>query len=167
MSVKLSKGKILTASAVVVFVLVFFWGRYAEAAEVGVGLGFGTFNARGAIMQELSVTSDDYRWFASYTRIGKNDSNRLVLEQNDRFVVAYRTFWRRDKDVKPYLSLGAAYFTHPPNDLISDRLSYDLRLGFRWRDILEVDLDGHNSTAGRSSRNTGVDSINLRAVFRF
>ena len=51
-------------------------------------------------------------------------------------------------------------------NLISERLTYDLRLGARWKDIVELEIQ-HNSTAGRSERNTGFDVITLRAVFQF
>ncbi len=164
---RFSKGKILTTLLIAAFVIAFFWGRDADAEEIGVGVGFGTFNAVGATIQEISIASTDYRWFASYTRIGGTDSDRIVMDYNNRYVIAYRVFWRRDKNWKPYMSLGAAYFNEPPERLISERLAYDLRFGVRWKDIVEIDIEGHNSTAGRSTRNTGFDTINLRAVFQF
>ena len=164
---RFSKGKILTSSIILIAVLVFIWGRDAESAELGLGLGFGTFNTVGATIQELSIASDDYRWFASYTRIGGADSDRLTADYNDRLVLSYRTFWRRDSNLKPFLSFGAAYFKEAPNTLISERLTYDIRLGARWKDVVELEIDGHNSTAGRSISNSGFDTINLRFVFPF
>jgi len=164
---RFKKGKILTTLAIIAFVVAFLWGRNAQSAEVGLGLGFGTFNAADATIQELSVITDDLHWFASYSRVGGVDSDRLQDKYNDRYVIAYRVFWRDDKDFRPYLSLGVAYFDKAPERLISEHLAYDLRLGVRWKDILELDVDGHNSTAGRSERNTGIDSVNLRIVFQF
>ncbi len=151
---------------VVLFILVFLWGRNADAAELGLGLGFGVNHTENATIQELSIQSDDYRWFASYTRVGGGKANGLVLDYNNRFVGAYRVFWRRDKDWKPYLSLGAAYFEEAPLNVISERLTYDMRFGARWKDILELEA-AHNSTAGRSLRNSGFDTLNLRVVFQF
>lgn len=152
------------AALIALFLILFLWGRSSEAAEVGIGLGAGVNHSSGAVGQELSVTSDDLRWFASYTRLGGRPGD-TVLAYNNRWVGAYRVFWRRDHDLMPYMALGAAYFEEP-TVLVTERLTYDLRVGLRWNNIVELEY-AHNSTAGRSQRNAGIDFITLRAVFRF
>ena len=153
-----------SAALIALFLILFLWGRSSEAAEVGIGLSSGFNHSNGAVGQELSITSNDLRWFASYTRVGGRPED-TVLSYNDRFVAAYRVFWRRGHDLMPYTSLGAAYFSEP-TVLVTERLTYDLRLGVRWNNILELEY-AHNSTAGRSVRNAGIDFVTLRAVFRF
>lgn len=158
-----------TAVAVLLFVLVFMWGRNAEAAEVGIGLGWGVLGTRseGVVTQELMLKTNDYRWYVSYARIGANQNDRLQMRQNDRFTAGYQLVFRRGMKVEPYMMLGMAYFEDPPMNLISERLTYDMRLGVRIKDIVELELDGHNSTASRSDYNSGMDVMSLRAVFRF
>lgn len=158
-----------TAIAVLIFVVVFLWGRCAEAGEVGVGLGFGlpTTRSEGLVTQEIMLKTDDYRWYMSYARVGANKNDYLHLRQNDRWTAGYQLVFRRGKDVEPYMMLGVAYYEEPPLNLISERLTYDMRIGVRLYDVVEIDIDGHSSTASRADINTGLDVISLRAVFQF
>ena len=75
-------GRAIGSILVLIFVLIFLWGRNAEAGEIGLGVGFGAFNSTGATVQEISYHTDDYRWFASYARVGGHDSNRIALQQS-------------------------------------------------------------------------------------
>ena len=47
------------------------------------------------------------------------------------------------------------------------RYAYDLAFGLRFWQILELEFDQHNSTAGRSNDNTGLDAIYLGFVLPF
>ena len=166
---KPSKKEILLVAVLSALVLVFIWGRDAESAEVALGISTGlpTTHSDGIRAQEIQIRTNDYRWYLSYTRIGANANERLQLRQNDRWAAGYTVTFRRDKVWKPFISIGAAYFKQPPMDLISERLTYDLRLGIRFKDIVELELDNHNSTASRSDKNTGLDLIGIRLVFQF
>lgn len=158
-----------TAILVVIFVTFFVMGRYAEAGEARIGLGAGTFNAQGAIVQDVMVTTDDLRWYASFQRAGGDDvfynleqrhcrTVRVPFSSVNRFAVGYRVNWYRERTVSPYLRLGAAYFDREPMPFISDDLSYDMAVGVRISDIIEIEAQ-HNSTAGRSAFNKGMDSV--------
>lgn len=163
---KIRWNKVVVIGLIVLFTTVFFMGRKAESAEVGIGLNFGTFHSLGGRTQEINITSDDYRWFASYTRVGGVDAEDLHFESRNRYVAGYRVFWRRDENWKPYMMFGTAYWDEPPCRVISERLTYDMRIGVRYRDIVEFEI-GHNSTAGRARYNYGFDTVGLRAVFQF
>ena len=164
---KISKGKLVTLTILAIVVTGFFMIRDAESAEIGLGLGYGTFNAKHSRTQEISIQSNDYRWFASYARIGAADNDRIRRDQTNRYTAAYRACFWRERKLTPCISMGAAYFDEPIMTLISDRLTYDIRIVVRWKEVLEFEIDQHNSTAGRSVTNSGLDSIMLRGVFRF
>lgn len=147
---------------VLAFLALFIWGRNAESAELGLGVGYGINHTAKAAVQEITISTDDYRWYGQVIRIGGDG----VLDDNWRYSAGYRLFWRRDENVKPFLRLGAAYFDHAPVQLVSDHLTFDMGLGLRWKDIIELEYN-HNSTAGRSDKNTGIDFVTLRVVFQF
>lgn len=152
----------LTIAAIVAFIIIFAWGRDAESAELGLGLSAGaSSHSSGAKAQEISITTDDYRWYGQVMRIGGDG----ILSSNWRYSAGYRLFWRRDHDFKPFLRLGVAYFDDVP-ELVSERFMYDMGVGIRWREVIEAEYN-HNSTAGRSAVNTGIDFVTLRLVFQF
>ncbi len=166
---KPSKKQIALAVGIAVFLAFFIWGREADSAEVALGLGAGLTSTKseGIRAQEIQIRTDDYRWYFSYARIGANINDRLELRQNDRWAIGYTVVWRRGHNWQPYMSIGAAYFKQPPMGLISERLAYDMRVGVRYKNIIEFEFDNHNSTASRSDKNTGVDIPWVRVVFQF
>jgi len=83
-----------------------------------------------------------------------------------RFSGGYRVNWLRDKFISPYLRLGMAWFDSTPEPYISDQWSFDMAAGLRFRNVLELEAQ-HNSTAGRSLTNSGIDSITLSIVLPF
>ena len=169
LSKKATKRQIVLAVGIAIFLAFFVWGRTVDAAEVGLGLGTGlpSTHSDGIRAQEIQIRTNDYRWYFSYARIGANINGRLQTRQVDRWAIGYTVVWRRGKAVQPYMSIGAAYFDQPPMDLISERLTYDMRVGIRFKDIIELELDNHNSTASRSDKNTGIDIPWVRVVFQF
>lgn len=154
----------LTILAIIIFVGVFLWGRSADAAEARIGLGFGYASNIGATYQELMLISDDLRWYSAVTRIGGDNRHDY---QYWRFTAGYRVNWRRETNFSPYMRLGAAYFSEEPTGYISDRLAFDMAIGMRLWNIVELELDQHNSTAGRSNRNQGLDAVMLSVVLPF
>lgn len=151
-----------TSVLVAIFIALFIWGRAAEAGEARIGLGVGTFNVQGAIYQDLLVTTDEQTWYAQVTRIG-NDEHFDVLT---RYSAGYRVNWRDDKFAEPYLRLGMAHFDKEPTYRISDKWSFDMAVGIRFKDVVELEAQ-HNSTAGRTNYNYGLDSIVLGVVLPF
>ena len=147
---------------VIAFIVLFVWGRSAESAELGIGVGTGHGHTNDTVTQGLTIISDDLRWYAQVTRFGSEG----YLDTNVRWSGGYRLFCRRDEDFKPFMRFGVALFDHDPMPLISDNVTYDLGVGLRWRDVIEFEYN-HNSTAGRSERNTGVDLWVLRLVMQF
>lgn len=160
---KLTK-KHAAVAVIAIFVGFFLWGRAADSAELGIGLGFGYGSNVGARYQELMVTSDDRRWYGALTRIGADNEHNY---QYWRTTAGYRVNWRRETNFSPYLRLGMAYFSSPPTDYISDSVAFDMAVGLRMWDIVELEIDQHNSTAGRSDENEGLDAVMLRVVLPF
>ena len=78
-----------------------------------------------------------------------------------------RTPYLGGTNVSPFLRFGVAYFDDPPDDYIDEHLAFDLAVGIRFWDIVELELDQHNSTAGRSNNNEGLDAIMLGLTFQF
>jgi hypothetical protein len=146
--------------AIITFIGFFLWGRAADAAEVGVGLGF---SKNGATHQQVTLTSTDLRWYGSVTRIGGDRRHNYIY---GRVAAGYRVNWRRDTRFSPYMKLGGVYFTKEPTDYISDSWAYDMNIGVRVWDIVELEYQ-HNSTAGRSSQNEGLDTVMVSVVLPF
>lgn len=153
-----------TGWLIVAFIILAAWGTWEQVygAELRVGLGGGVTNDNEWIGQELMVNSDRRHWYASVIRVGGDDA----LPDTWRFAAGYRVNWRRDKNVWPYLRLGAGYFLDEPGHLISDKLAFDMAVGIRFWKILELEWQ-HNSTAGRSDHNDGNDILMLGLVVPF
>lgn len=158
-----------TKKTVVVNILAFLlsfclFSSLAEAADVRLGVGFGYSNNTGARYQELMLLTDDRRWYGAVTRIGNDDRHNY---QYSRFTAGYRVNWRLSTKVSSFLRLGAAYFSEEPTDYISDKLAFDIAIGVRLWNVLEIEFDQHNSTAGRSTQNEGLDAVLVGIVFPF
>lgn len=150
-----------TGILVVLFIALAIWAVYsskAEAAEIGLGLGAGATNDNGWIAQEITVRHG--HWYGSILRTGDDDA----LPDTWRFAAGWRYDWRADKRVSPFIGFGAAWWADDITPLISDRLSYDMRLGLRFWDVVDLGWQ-HASTAGRARFNDGSDLVVLRLVF--
>jgi len=145
---------------IVVFVGFFLWGRTADAGEASIGLGFA---GNGATYQQVMVMDNERKWYASATRIGGDRRHNYVY---GRLAVGYRVNWRRVSRFSPYMRLGGVYFTDEPTDYISDDFAFDMAIGTRLWQIVDVEYQ-HNSTAGRSNQNEGLDAVTLSVVFPF
>jgi len=156
-----------TTVAVVIFIVVFLWGYFneVEAAEYEGRLGLGTQATdredRGkAITQDFMFTIDR-DWYMEATRFG----NGTVIPETWRFSAGRRVDWREETYFAPFVRLGAAYWLEP-SVLVSENWTFDMAVGFRAWNIVEIEYQ-HNSTAGRSGKNTGVDIVGLYVVFDF
>ena len=150
----------IAIGAIIMFIGLFVWGRVADAAEAGIGLGF---SKNGATHQQVTLTTTDLRWYGSVTRIGGDRRHNYVY---GRLGAGYRVNWRRETRFSPYLKLGAVYFTKEPTDYISDQWAFDMNVGMRMWNVVELEYQ-HNSTAGRSSQNEGLDTLFLNVVLPF
>lgn len=159
-----TQKQIAAIVAIALFVGFFLWGRSAEAAEARLGIGFGITANKGATYQEMMVTTDDLRWYGAATRMGGDDRHDY---QTWRITTGYRVNWREGHKIEPFMRLGVAYFTEQPTDYISDNWAFDMAVGIRLWDIVEVEFDQHNSTGGRSSQNEGLDAPMVSVVLPF
>lgn len=154
-----------TVWAVIVFIIVFTWGyalqNKAEAGELQIGLGHGATNNNDWIAMNIAIYHN--HWYVSAARFGGED--RAFLPDVSRYALGYRVDWRDGKRVEPFMRFGVAYWTEEPRNLISDRWSYDMSVGLRFWQVLELEWQ-HNSTAGRSDFNKGNDVVVLGWVFR-
>ena len=148
---------------IALFIGFFLWGRVAEAAEARLGVGWAYQNTAGATYQELMVTSSDLRWYGAATRIGGDDRHNYEYW---RVTAGYRVNWRSATNFNPYMRLGVAYFDEEPTDYISDQFAFDMAAGLRLYNLVELEIE-HNSTAGRSSQNEGLDAVTLSVVLPF
>ena len=180
MSIKVKKN--LAIILVVIFTLLFLWGRESDAAELRIGLGTGVANtASSARAQDLMITTTDRRWYFQITRIGSlpyaqsrlvaapyGGFKRIVTEFDTltRFSGGYRVNWRRDKKLSPYMRLGMSVFDREPQSLISDKWAFGMAVGVRFKDIFEIEMQ-HNSTAGRTERNRGLNFVTVGVVLPF
>jgi hypothetical protein len=148
--------------ALAIFLAFFIWGvKKANAAEVTLGLAAGYNHTVGARYEEIMLLPTDH-WYGSITRIGGDNKHDY---QYNRYCGGYKVFWRQHKGISPIMRLGACWFDEQPEDYISDKFAYDIALGVRLWDVVEVEFDQHNSTAGRSDQNEGLDAFMLRVVF--
>ena len=147
---------------VLAFIILFVWGLLHEAEasdwDAVVGVGYGTTHSSTLVVQEVGLQYDE-KWALSATRTG--NEKRL----HDTWVVKgeRRVSWRKDKDFEPYAAFGVAWFVHKPEALVNENLTFSLAVGVRWKEVVELGWQ-HYSTSGRSSPNSGVDYVILRAI---
>ena len=147
--------------ALAIFLAIMAIGVKVHAAEIGLGLASGYNHNAGARYEEIILMGENH-WYASFTRIGGDDLHNY---QYSRYCGGYKVTWRPKKNFSPIMRLGACKFSDPPTDYVSGTYTYDIALGFRFWNVLELELDEHNSTAGRSNQNEGLDAFMLRIVF--
>lgn len=162
--VKPNKQEVFLLLVIVAFLGFFMWGLRADASEVRVGVGAGYTSNVGSRSQELMFTSTDLHWYGAVTRVGGDNLHNYKFT---RVTAGYRVNWRRDKKVSPFMRFGMAYFDKEPYDYISDQWAFDMAIGIRFWGILELEFDQHNSTAGRTDQNSGLDTVMLGIVLPF
>jgi hypothetical protein len=149
----------------------------AHAHEVGssphaitLGVNGGILNYSGGVTQELGYSFDD-KYEVSYERLGGKG-----YENVSAFTVR-RVVWKNAYRSGPYLSLRATYTDglveskdRAGKALVSERFSFQMGLGYKWALSSTTGIRIgmlHNSTAGRSQRNRGIDRITLRYGWKF
>lgn len=148
--------------AILLFVVLFFWGLTAHAKNsLEVGLSFGAFHSTQMITQRIGWNYDN-RWIAQYERHGGNG-----YQGTNSVSIQRQVSWRQGSALSPLLRFGISYFDEQIVDpekedrpLVSENLTYSLGFGVRIKERLMIGLE-HNSTAGRSARNRGIDRFYL------
>lgn len=144
---------------VLVFIGLLFWGfsREADAAEhaLTIGLGKGMLHENDSTTQQIGYEYNR-RWYAKATLI----DGRGVIDRTYRYTVGRRVAFRPGKTIDPYMRIGVGYFSVVPDELVNDHWVFDLGLGIDFNEIGRLEYS-HNSTAGRSRPNTGVDMVLL------
>lgn len=157
--------------ALFVIALTLFFATEAESSEptnphsVHLGLGAGVINYPGGITQVLGYSYNDI-WSATYERMGGKRYSNIHSYSMSRVV------WKKAHRQGLFMSIGATYTDGVLEErdrvgkaIVSERLSYRLGIGYGWKlsptNSIRVGLV-HNSTAGRSDRNKGIDRIILR-----
>lgn len=161
---KANKGKLGTYILITLFVILFVWGRTADATEIRLGVGLGITHQKGSRYHEAMLISTDKHWYAAATRIGGDHRHNY---QYWRITAGYRVNWRQDKTISPFMRFGTAYFTEQPTDYISDSWAFDMAIGIRVWDVLEIEFDQHNSTGGRTNQNEGLDAVLIGITMPF
>lgn len=142
----------------------FLCSGVANSAEARLGIGLG-YNANvGARYQEVMLTSSDRHWYFALTNIGNDERYNY---QYLRYTAGYRFNWGKETKFSPYLRLGVAYFDEEPFDYISDKTAFDVAIGFRLWNVIELEIMEHNSSAGRTEQNEGLDAISISVVMPF
>lgn len=158
----------LVIALVAAFVYGLLRGPTAQAAtlelppahRVTIGVGYGLIHAQGLVVQELGYEYDD-RWTVRLTRTG-NDAR---IPDTWVGAVGRRVPLYDGKHFSPFVAIGAAWFDEPPSAVVDSRLVFDLEVGVRYRNVVDL-VWHHNSTSGRSDPNSGIDYWLLRAVLK-
>ena len=147
--------------AVIIFIIIFAFGlaKYARADEARLGLSYAASHNNDWIGQDLYYQRGQWYFQAAY--LGGDD----ILSDTWRASVGYRVDFRDGKRFSPFMRLGAAYFEEEPTAVISSNLTYDMAIGMRFFNILDLEWQ-HNSTASRSHTNRGNDMLLLGFVFQ-
>jgi hypothetical protein len=137
--------------------------------SAGISLGTGVLDSSRLRTQRLEYRYRN-RWQVAYERFGGDDWNTAS------YIGVSRLMYLRGNGRGPFLSLGAGYFDEILVDeregeaLVSERLTYELGIGYSWVLSQSSDIEAgwkHNSTAGRSKRNHGIDRVALSYNWRF
>lgn len=136
---------------------------------VSLGLGGGVANYPGGVTQKLGYTYDG-KWTAEYERFGGKGYDTV-----SGFSVV-RSVGPGTNGSGFVLSFGASYFDGTLEDrgreskaIVSDTITYRLGIDYAWRLSSYTDVRfgvHHNSTAGRSERNRGIDRLHLTFNWR-
>jgi hypothetical protein len=158
-------GKNKRLLAIGLFVVAFgalLWAEEAEA-QVHLGTAVGINHTEDARAVLIGYTWDD-RWELEYARHGGDDYEDINSWSVTRIVRA-----RRGKNLEPFLQFGLTYWDEKmlatkwddQEVLVDSQLTYRLGLGVRLYRVAELGW-GHDSTAGRSDPNSGIDYIFIR-----
>jgi hypothetical protein len=170
------KKTVLGVGLFVILLIAFFGGEaYAGTNHtpdrshfVSIGVSGGVVNYSGGVTQKLGYTYGNQRWRTEFERMGGGSIDSV-------------NFFSLVRHVKTNLgglglSLGVTYSDglledkdRPGLTLVSDRLSYRLGVDYTWTLSSSTDLVFdfvHNSTAGRSKRNSGIDRVGLTFRWR-
>lgn len=134
--------------------------RKATAYELQIGLGHG-FGNTDVITQDFAIEYDGF-----YGRVVRLGDEPILPDKLWKLSAGWRGYFREGTNFQPYLYIGAAWFTEEPSSVISDRLAYDMGLGLRFYKVFDLNYE-HNSTAGRTSKNRGLDVISVRVAIPF
>lgn len=155
--------KVLKWTIISIFIALLGWGivnEKANAAEGSIGLSFAFSHGSDWIGQHLEVGNRD--WYFGVARFGNEDK----LPDTNRYTVGTRVDWREGYTISPFLKFGLAYFQDEPTWIISDRWAYDMTVGARFFEVIDLQIN-HNSTAGRTDFNKGNDIAILSIVREF
>ncbi len=134
---------------------------YSDEGTVYIGLGKSAVNMHTTVAEVGYRTTD--KWDSQFMIIGKGYT-RHTKQVDHIYIGSFSRViapkWGL-RYVKPYMRLGVAVFTE--SNLVSGVGSFRLGAGINFGKF-ELEAQ-HYSTAGLSSRNTGMDSIILRAKF--
>ena len=158
-------GKNKRLLAIGLFVIAFgalLWADSVEAQPL-LGVGVGILNTQEARNVTLGWSWQD-KWEAELSQHGGDGYETVHAVSVARVVRA-----RKGKNFEPFMQFGLTYWDDkiaaPKWDdqdvLVDSQLTYRLGLGIRVYRVLEVGW-GHDSTAGRSDPNSGIDYIFLR-----
>jgi hypothetical protein len=150
--------------AVLVFLTAFFLflANESRAAEVMLGVGTGVANLDQDIRSQQLGVRFDGRWLVDLTRTGagtRSDDGKALPENWRVSALRTVTIRREDAWIRPFLGFGVAYWHEAPAAVVNDRVMFDLRVGAQIRNVM-ISWQ-HNSTAGRTSPNSGHDMVLL------
>lgn len=132
--------------------------------SVSLSLGGGVVHYPSGVTQGLAYEYDR-RWAAEYERLGGKGYETVHSYSVSRVV------WQGSHGRGFNLSIGATYTDgtleerdRPGKEIVSDDLTFRLGVGYAWElsPVSSLRLGVvHNSTAGRSERNRGIDRVRL------
>ena len=160
-----------TAWAVVLFVIAITWGLLAEAAtppkhQMTLGLAYGIVNTQDMVTQRIGYVRND-KWYVRAERFGGDGYQESWAGSFGRQVV-----FRKGKTFEPIMTLGVSFFDRPLTQSngyqpVADDITFQLGITVRFKGLVGLNIDDHNSTAGRSDPNKGIDRAGLDFYWKF
>lgn len=136
--------------------------REANAADVDAifGVGEGVNHTHSTVMSlGLQLNKD---WYLSWNSMGKADTyDSFSMWSAGRIV-----YFREDKFISPYVSIGAVWMDNNPEKLLGCDLMYQLGAGAEVWNSIQFGYT-HISSADRCKPNKGVDFLTLSMRWRF
>lgn len=168
------KKTVWAVLAFIALTLYLLWAEEAQAHDsdghhsVSIGVSGGIVNYPSGVTQTIGYTYGG-RWNTEYERLGGKGYSTV----NGFSVV------RIIEGSNPHglgATLGVTYFDRaleerdrPGKAIVSDTLTYRLGIHYSWKisssSVIRFGIL-HNSTAGRSDKNKGIDRLNLSYIWR-
>lgn len=170
------KKTVYAVLAFIIFLIFMFMAEEAHALDnqhngtVTIGVSGGIVNYPSGVTTYGGYRTGSGKWEAAYEILGGKGYREV------HSISVSRVVWKRPDQTGLYGSLGLtatdrnlAKDEPDAKDIVSSKLTYRLGIGYSWKLSSSTHIRFgllHNSTAGRSDRNKGIDRLLLSFDWR-